>query len=117
LIRPIWQYSSTFSRFGGLFALVACFLAAYLRAEGDEPLTRVSCEISDDPALAARAASWLAGFHADVHVESNALAVILTADGWTEAELDSLWRSALANERLFDDAVTHRAAVLRVLVA
>lgn len=79
-------------------------------------MAKISCEIGNESAFAARAANWLAGFHADVCVESDAKAVILAADDWLEAELASLWRSALANERLFDDAAMHRAAVLKVLV-
>lgn len=79
-------------------------------------MARICCERDAEPAFAERAATWLAGFHRDVVVTIEAGTVTLVAAGWTEQELMSLWQSARANERLFEEGADDRAGLLRMLV-
>lgn len=74
----------------------------------------ISARDLDDP-LVHNAIHWLAQFYSDLDVSCHGDKFILRADHRSDTELGILWRSALANERLYDAARSTRASALATL--
>ncbi|HWT31300.1 MAG TPA: hypothetical protein VN240_09785 [Propylenella sp.] len=77
----------------------------------------IRCDVAPDAqALAASAAEWAQAFYPDVDITREAGSVALACESRGEGELRLIWRSALANDKLFAGGAAQRAAVLDALV-
>lgn len=91
-------------------------LGRIFRRRGRERLANLCCDAGAEPATAERAAAWAAGFHPGLSVAVESGTASLASEDYSEAELRTIWRSAIVNEQLHARGAGRRAAIIEALV-
>lgn len=81
-------------------------------------IVAVTCSLEErDVEISGEIARWIEAFHPEASVCVNTDHIILESQTLTDQRLQSIWRVALLNERLFTAAQSVRAEVIGQLVA
>jgi hypothetical protein len=80
-------------------------------------VTTVRCDIGClDSAIASRAAEWAQAFHPAITASLGEGCAILSSAEHSKNQLQAIWLSSLANERLHARAASRRSAALAALM-